>query len=294
MILKVGPIPPEREPDRTTFLTQYGLRASSQATLALVEATAHVLHVMPQARFPYAYAFTDDFKSLWKRFQSWQVLAVELRDRASLSPTSKLPGEVAARRSLREAATAFRYLRRTPYGHQAHIQLHRIGELVGGLYRCFWEFDEGRWFDKCLVQFAHSPLGPSVGFVAQRLCSICGADFSECDHLPGRVYRVVARRSDDRCTVCEEVSCVHRPGFSYDVEAAARIGSPVVREVTLTPEPRDPSLLIESFEVHPPPPPPRSPQHRRHCVACLSGVCDSPNPDVRAEDLLRAAGPPAA
>lgn len=286
MVLKWGPIPPVHEPARTHFLTQAGRRELHFANQAALEATYALSRHIRTDRFPYAMDFAQDWDVAWKRYQRWQVPACQLRLATQSSDNNELPGDGAARRALTHAAGAYRYLRRGPFERVADLQLHRIGELVGGLYGCWYEFKNDRWFDTCLVRMAHLHMGLSAGFTAKRLCSICGEDFSECDHHPDRLYPVSAERAAGDCNICgASAECDHDPGAEYLVRPTIRLDSAVMREVSLTPNPRDPSLMITSLQSDPQPPPPSSPSYKRGCLACLSGICEKPGEAVSSKPV---------
>jgi hypothetical protein len=286
MVLKWGPIPPVHEPARTHFLTQAGRRELQSANRASLEATHALSRHIPTDRFPFAMGFAQDWDVAWQRYQRWQVLACQLRLTLQSSDHEELPGEAAARRALTHAAGAFRYLRRGPLERAADLQLHRIGELVGGLYGCWHEYKNERWFDTCLVRMAHLHMGLSAGFTAKRLCSICGDDFSECVHDPDWLYPVTAERTDGDCNICgASDDCDHPPGTEYLVRPTIRLDSAVMREVSLTPNPRDPSLMITSLQSDPQPPPPTSLSYRRRCLACMSGICEDPGADMSSRAL---------
>jgi hypothetical protein len=286
MVLKYGPIPPAHEPERTRFLTRAGRREAGEATAFALKATYEIERHLAYVPYPFAMYFSEDWDTLWARFQRWHILACQLRHAARLSFSDPLPGQADARQALIHAAAAYRYLRWGPFEHAAHVHLHRIGELVGGIYGCWYEFKDDRWMDTCLVSLAHTRMGLSAGFTARRLCSICGKDVSECEHHPGWLYPVDATREDDgTCNVCGEKKCDHVVGATYYVRPSVKLDSPVLREVSLTPEPRDPSLLITSMDADPQPPPPSSDDHKRRCLSCFAGICGDRHPGVEPRSL---------
>lgn len=285
MVLKYGPIPPAHEPQRSRFLTQAGRREAGEATSFALKATLEIQRHLPAAHLPFAMYFSQEWDTLWSRYQRWHIIACQLRDTAQLSFSDPLPGESDSRQALVHAAAAYRYLRRGPFEHAAHLQLHRIGEMVGGIYGCWYEFEEGRWMDTCLLSMAHTQMGLSAGFTARRLCSICEQDVSDCEHHPDWLYPVGAARDSDRCNVCDEETCDHVVGETYLVRPQVKLDSPVIREVSLTPEPRDPSLLITSMDADPQPPPPSPDDYKRRCLACFCGPCEDRDPDVTPRSL---------
>ncbi len=281
MVLKWGPIPPVHEPARTQFLTQSGRRELQLSNQNAAEAVYRLSQYIRTDRLPFAMDFSQDWNVLWKRYQRWQVLSSRLRAATEASDKDDLPGQGVARKALEHPAGAYRYLRKGPLERIADLQVHRIGELFGGIYGCRYEYKNDRWFDTCLVRMAHLHMGLSAGFTAKRLCSVCGADFSECDHSPDWLYPVTAERVRGKCNICGgDEGCEHSPGSQYLVRPTIRLEDAVLREVSLTPNPRDPSLMITSLQSDPQPPPPSSPSYKRRCLACLSGTCGKPGQEV--------------
>jgi hypothetical protein len=285
MVLKYGPIPPAHEPQRSRFLTQAGRREAGEATAFALKTTLEIERHLRTPRFPFAMYFSQEWDTLWSRFQRWHIIACQLRDTARVQFNDPLPGEDDGRQALAHAAGAYRYLRGGPLEHAAHLQLHRIGELVGGIYGCWYEFKDDGWMDTCLVSLAHLKMGLSAGFTARRLCSICKQDVSDCEHHPDWLYPVEAARDSERCTVCDEETCDHTEGETYLARPQVKLDSPVIREVSLTPEPRDPSLLITSMDADPQPPPPSSADDKRRCLACFCGPCEDRGSDVTPRSL---------
>jgi hypothetical protein len=140
LVLKYGPVPPAREPERTQFLTQAGRREAGLARVAALEVTCEITHHLPTSHFPFAMHFSQDRDILWGRFKHWHILACDLRSATQQRFDRALPGEAAARRALTHATAAYRYLRGGLLEQAADLQLHRIGELVGGIYGCWYEF----------------------------------------------------------------------------------------------------------------------------------------------------------
>jgi hypothetical protein len=181
-----------------------------------------------------------------------------------------LPGEAVARLALERAFDANFDLAETEKAYGAHLQMHRIGEYVSGLYGCWHQYDEGIWYETCLVRLAHIPLGHSAGFIARRLCSICREDISECEHLPGRAYPVVAARDEsDNCTVCGDPVCDHELGETYKAYQYSVIADATLLEASLTPNPREPRARFMALELDPQLPPPRNAADRHRCSSCI-------------------------
>jgi hypothetical protein len=133
----------------------------------------------------------------------------------------------------------------------AHAAVHAAGEVVGGLFGCRMVYDDGRWYDECIVALLHLRFGNSVGMRARYKCSVCNKDPGDCGHEPGLAYAMRAARTlEDECTICNVTGCsTHQPGGTYDVIARAKLADPRVHEVSLTPRPRDPLARISGRSV---------------------------------------------
>jgi hypothetical protein len=133
----------------------------------------------------------------------------------------------------------------------AHAAVHSAGELAGGLFGCRMIYDNGRWYDECVVELLHLRFGNSVGMRVRYECSVCGNDPGDCEHQPGQAYLVhAAHNIDGKCTVCDVRECTaHQLGNAYDVIADAKIIDPKLYEVSITPRPRDPLARISGRSV---------------------------------------------
>lgn len=158
-----------------------------------------------------------------------------------------------ARAALDAAVDAFDHLEDSEWAAEAHALAHAIGELVAGLFGCYAQREGDSWFDVCRLSIMHLRLGTSVGFVAPRYCSVCGNDFSECEHRYGNFYSVVAdRRPDLSCTICNHIDCAaHAPGTTFSVPAYLVVGEARLDEISFVARPRDP--LARPREVQIPP-----------------------------------------
>lgn len=133
----------------------------------------------------------------------------------------------------------------------AHATAHAAGELFGGLFGCKMVYEDGRWFDQCIVGLLHLRFGNSAGLRIRFRCTICETDPADCEHELGKSYTIYAARTvDGECTVCQERDCSeHVPGSPYSVIAKANPADPRLREVSLTPRPRDPLTRITSRSI---------------------------------------------
>jgi hypothetical protein len=67
---------------------------------------------------------------------------------------------------------------------------HRLGRTVNRLYGCrlTYDADSQTYSNTCGVLALHGRIALSPGGPAFSVCSNCGAEDFECDHIPGRVY----------------------------------------------------------------------------------------------------------
>ena len=133
----------------------------------------------------------------------------------------------------------------------SHAAVHNVGEVVGGLFGCPMEYEDGRWYDKCIVALTHLRFGNSAGLWMRYECAVCRKDPGDCEHEPGISYPVQAvLTAGGSCSICGSAQClVHQPGTTYEVVARAKLADPKLREVSLTPRPRDPLARISSRSV---------------------------------------------
>ena len=157
-----------------------------------------------------------------------------------------------AESTLREALThlrrAFNWSDRDP--HVLH-ELHSLGREIHDRFSCKLASSEGRYQIECPVRLAHIPLGLSLGGSSRSICSICGEDPFDCNHLRGRSYdRVRAMRTGSACNICHQSECQHNVGEEYDgVEAVHIVSDLKVDEISLVPKPAMPDATFLSLSI---------------------------------------------
>lgn len=157
------------------------------------------------------------------------------------------------REALATAASAFYWLEGTELEEQAHEELHKYGayareHLSTG---CRLRWTGSSYESTCPVKVAHKRFGFSIGFVGNRLCSICRQDVSECEHLPGRLYEVEGGHDDEgRCTACAQADCSSHPGGErHRVRAHVLITEATMHEVSLVSRPKQPDARLSALPV---------------------------------------------
>lgn len=131
----------------------------------------------------------------------------------------------------------------------AHDLAHRAGELVGGLFGCKYVYNNGTFYDQCKLSLMHLRMGNSVGITITYACNICDAVLGTCEHGLDTTYDVTVTHIDGSCSVCHTACDTHTDGDLIAVRAEPRMSSPRLREVSLTPRPRDPLNRIQGRSI---------------------------------------------
>ena len=158
--------------------------------------------------------------------------------------------EEAARQALGLFARSLDWAEESPDEDEAHALMDNAGWWVRTTFGCQLGRAGSGYRQRCPVALAHNRIGLSVGGTAVRICSICGADFSECEHLPGMAYMVPGGPEPlGWCRVCLKEACEHEPGQQYRVSVIARITEMSVDEVSLVPKPANPECRILEMSI---------------------------------------------
>jgi hypothetical protein len=276
-MLRYGEVPPAGGPRRVEFLTRRGRRAVGRGLGLHAEVLDVVGRHVDIDAFPYAHpgAPNEDADLLacaraWDPFRHRLVVALPAEQHAALQQS--------ARSALDSLIDGYRDLRAVDVHDRAHQRMHRVGELVSGLFLCMYRWDaENRvWMDRCPVRHGHNDMGISPGITSRELCSLCDLDAADCDHLPGEIAEIVAGPAGNgTCNICGAgIRCGHVAGETYPAVARVVVTDAVLREGTMLTRSRDPRLRsfeAECMEGHPPPR--RGLPPLRRCLACLV-ACD--------------------
>lgn len=170
-----------------------------------------------------------------------------------LTEVAPVEAEASGREALAVAASALYWLEGSDYESTAHDELHRYGAYVrrNFAHGCHLQWDGARYEHRCPVAIAHKRLGFSIGFVGDRLCSICAEDVSECPHRLGRYYAVEGGlNAIERCRVCAAKECtVHLPGETYRARANVVITKGDIYEVSLVSKPVQPDARLTALPI---------------------------------------------
>lgn len=162
-----------------------------------------------------------------------------------------LRAEELARRALQLYRGALDWAEDTDLEDGAHRALDDAGRWVSETFGCHLERSGDKYFRTCPVDLAHNRLGLSIGGrSARRICSLCGGDVSECEHLKGTAYLVPGGPADlGWCRVCNEEECEHSPDTHYRASVVSRITDIDMVEVSLVSKPANPEARFQRMSV---------------------------------------------
>lgn len=174
-----------------------------------------------------------------------EKLAAAKAAMASASP-DRDTAERDARRALQLYARSLDWAEDTPLEDDAHRKMDAAGKWVRSTFGCRLNREGTTYKETCPVSLAHNRIGFSIGGSATRICSLCGDDLSECEHLPGTAYMVPGGPSAlGWCRVCGEEDCQeHSPDRLYRVTAKSMIQNVEVDEISLVGKPAMPEARI--------------------------------------------------
>jgi hypothetical protein len=133
---------------------------------------------------------------------------------------------------------------------EAHRLMDEAGAWVRRTFGCHLARSGTEYHQRCPVALAHNRIGMSIGGTAVRICSLCGEDFSECEHMPGTAYMVPGGNSGlGWCKVCLQESCDHRSTQRYRVSVIAIIKHMDVQEISLIPKPAHPEARVLEMSI---------------------------------------------
>jgi hypothetical protein len=164
-----------------------------------------------------------------RHFKAAQTLADQ-------NPTA---AEQEARGAIVEIVHAFWWAEDSELEEAQHTLMHEIGRWTRQRFGCSVHFDGKRYEQRCQIDIAHKRFGFSVAYTATAICSICGEDVSECQHLPDKEYWVRGGvGASGYCPVCmAEADCQHRADRLYGVTLTRIITKMDMREISVVSRP---------------------------------------------------------
>jgi hypothetical protein len=158
--------------------------------------------------------------------------------------------EKEARKAIDSIVHAFWWAENSKAEEAQHQLMHRIGRWTRKNFNCQLRFDEEKYYRSCPIDISHTRVGMSIGFIANRICSLCGEDLSECAHLLGRAYWVHGGPdATGQCPVCNKESCRHSPDRLYRAQVISIVKSGTIREVSLVRRPANPEARLLRIQV---------------------------------------------
>ena len=162
-----------------------------------------------------------------------------------LLATDRAEAESQARAAIDAATRGFWRAEETSLEEPMHLLMHRVGRWTRQRFGCFLHFDGKGYEQRCPLAIAQKRMGFSIGFTAQRICSICGGDLSECPHIRGRAYWVRGGRGPTgRCPVCMQEDCEHDAETLYRASVTSIIHEMRGRELSIVRRPAFPEARM--------------------------------------------------
>lgn len=183
----------------------------------------------------------------------WQADLLMSHARASRGTKREGPRE--AERDAREALKLYRasldWAEDTDLEDEAHRMMDDAGRWVHETFGCHVERVGHEYRQVCPVALGHNRIGLSIGgHAAVRVCSLCGEDISECEHLPRSAYLVPGGPEDlGWCRVCLKETCDHDRNTTYRVSVVAIIRELDLHEVSIVSKPAHPEARIHSISI---------------------------------------------
>lgn len=160
-----------------------------------------------------------------------------------------------AERDSRQALAAYRgsldWAEDSDDEEESHRLLDEAGKWVRSTFGCRLERDGEQYQQTCPVALGHNRIGLSVGGrAAKRVCSLCGVDVSECEHLPGTAYLVPGGSADlGWCRVCCKADCDHVDTETYRASLISIIQKMDLDEVSIVTKPAHPEARFHAVPI---------------------------------------------
>lgn len=148
----------------------------------------------------------------------------------------------------------FSTYKRLSRNRKLFAKLHEIGLKKHNQFRCKIPFKDGEYWTECPVKLAHFPLplGISMGAAISKVCSICGKEPLDCNHVKGKHYDQIKciRLEYGYCNICLMKECGHVEGQFYDnVQAVAVVKDLKFDHVAMVSNPLEPDAGIMSIAI---------------------------------------------
>lgn len=177
---------------------------------------------------------------------------------AASAPLTTNPRNTVVRRAERRArealgwfASALNWAEDGRFEAEAHERMDEAGRWVRETFGCTLHQEGFAYMQTCPVALGHNRIGMSVGGYAKRICSLCGLDVSDCEHLRGRAYLVPGGADDlGWCRVCtSRDGCDHNETEMYRAGVVAIITEMRLDEVSVVGKPAHPDARFTSVPI---------------------------------------------
>lgn len=178
-----------------------------------------------------------------KRAFGQSVLYAGVDDRAA---------EQAAIKSISVVTRAFWNAEDSELEAPVHDEMHHYGKHKRQNFGCNLAYEAGVYYQRCPIAIAHKRFGVSVGFtVRSRVCSICGEELADCDHLPDQLYDVQGGIGPAGvCPVCTNSECIeHTSDRRYRVAVVGIVKEADLHEISIVRKPANPEARATSIPV---------------------------------------------
>jgi hypothetical protein len=163
--------------------------------------------------------------------------------------------EERGREALRLCASALNWLEDTEHEDRVHEELESMGrymrEHLPKGCRLHWTGD--RYEHRCPVAIAHKRFGFSPALrEGRRICSICGEDVSECEHLPDSKYPAPGGVGPSGyCPVCIRKDCSdHSPDATFVVYPVSIVEEIIgIDHVAVVRRPKQPDARLTAIPI---------------------------------------------
>lgn len=199
--------------------------------------TGHEWHKLNRLRY------IDELRQKAQRAYGQSILYANIDNQAA---------EQAAIKSLDLVTRAFWNAEDSELEEPLHDEMHRYGEHKRRSFGCFLAYEGGNYHQRCPIAIAHKRFGMSVGFtVKSRVCSICGDELADCEHLLDELYEVPGGIGPAGvCPVCTNSECNdHSPDRLYKVGVVGVVKEAQLHEISIVRKPSQPEARATSLPV---------------------------------------------
>lgn len=191
-------------------------------------------------------------RQITKRRTAAQALVQQAREAVNEHADPQLVNhaESDARAALTLFARSLDWAEDTEKEDESHRLMDEAGTWVRKTFGCQLTRSGDKYKQTCPVALAHNRVGMSIGGTAKRLCSLCGEDLSECEHIPGTSYLVPGGTSSlGWCRVCCQETCEHTADQTHRVSVVGIIKKMDLVEISLVHKPAQPEARIMEISI---------------------------------------------